>query len=79
MTRELLRIGRVESERIGDAELRPDDEQVLSQVVQGTLVIADEMNKAGMCRVECSWEVEWDPEHGCAFEIDERGGVLRVE
>lgn len=65
-------------EQITDDELRPDDEQLLSQVNRGVLSIAVEANPSPW-RVDCSWEVEWDPEHVCTFEIDERGGLLRVE
>ena len=76
MTRELLALGRGEPNY--DDEPQANDEELLSQISGGMLSITVDGNEPG-CRVECSWEVEWDPEHGCTFEIDEQCGVRRVE
>ena len=79
MTRALLASGRKDARQRGaDDDLGPDDDDWLSQVAQGMLSVTFDANEPN-CRLECWWEVAWDPEHRCSLEIDERGGVRRVE
>ena len=74
MEKNLLALGRQAfSSEIEDADLRPSNDEILAQVTEGTLVIAAE--PGGEFSVSCAWDVEWDPEHGCEFQIEENGEV----
>lgn len=55
------------------------EEALLADINRGVLTLASDTGEAAGYRIECWWEVEWDPEHGCTFEIAADGRVRRTE
>jgi len=74
MRQELLERARADAPRAKD-----DDARLLSEVNRGILTIASDPLEPTGYTVECWWDVEWDPEHGCNFAIDADGNVRRAD
>jgi hypothetical protein len=52
-----------------DADRRPGDDELSDQVRRGMLTITADAVDPDAYQVECWWETDWDPEHGCTFAI----------